>query len=127
MISAIRAILTLIYAILSLITAIEIMIKGSFVVGLGVLVACTFSFFGTATFVGSFLARKEKAYRMMDLIGIDCSDPRRRELHGRLLDRLPNIFRGLDHRWLLLAAYRNAHRALGHEKGECVVKARGAD
>jgi hypothetical protein len=37
------------------------MIKGSLVVGLGVLAACAFSFFGTATFVGSFLARKEKA------------------------------------------------------------------
>jgi hypothetical protein len=70
MISAMRAILTLIYAIVSLITAISIMIKASLVVGLGVLVACTFSFFGTVTFVGSFLARKEKAYRMIDLIGI---------------------------------------------------------
>ena len=70
MIGAIRAILTLIYAIVSLITAISIMIKASFVVGLSVLVACAFSFFGTATFVGSFLARKEKAYRMIDLIGI---------------------------------------------------------
>jgi hypothetical protein len=48
---------------------------------------------------------------------------RGRELHARLLDRLPNNFRGLDHRWLLLATYRNANGALGHEKGECVVKA----
>jgi hypothetical protein len=65
-----RAILTLIYTTLSVIAAISIMIKGSFVVGLSVLVACAFSFFGTATFVGSFLARKEKALRMIDLIGI---------------------------------------------------------
>jgi hypothetical protein len=70
MISAIRAILTLIYAIVSLIAAISITIKGSFVVGMGVLVACAFSFFGTATFVGSFLARKEKAFTVIDLIGI---------------------------------------------------------
>jgi hypothetical protein len=70
MISALRAVLTLIYSILSLIAAISIMIKGSLVVGLGVLAACAFSFFGTATFVGSFLARKEKAFRAIDLIGI---------------------------------------------------------
>jgi hypothetical protein len=67
---AFRAILTLIYTILSVIAAIPIMIKSSFVVGIGVLVACAFSFFGTATFVGSFLARKEKAYTLIDLIGI---------------------------------------------------------
>ncbi len=65
-----RAVLVLIYSILSLIAAISIMTKGSVVVGLGVLVACAFSFFGTATFVASFLARKEKAYRAIDLIGI---------------------------------------------------------
>jgi hypothetical protein len=65
-----RGIPILIYTTLSLIAAISIMIKGSFVVGIGVLVACAFSFFGTATFVGSFLARKEKAYTMIDLMGI---------------------------------------------------------
>jgi len=65
-----RAVLVLIYSIVSLIAAISIMIKGSFVVGLGVLMACAFSFFGTATFVGSFLARKEKAHGTIDLIGI---------------------------------------------------------
>jgi hypothetical protein len=65
-----RAILTLIYTTLSVIAAIPIMIKSSFVVGIGVLVACAFSFFGTATFFGSFLARKEKAYTLIDLIGI---------------------------------------------------------
>jgi hypothetical protein len=65
-----RGIPILIYTILSVIAAISIMIKGSFVVGIGVLAACAFSFFGTATFVGSFLARKEKALRMTDLIGI---------------------------------------------------------
>jgi hypothetical protein len=65
-----RAVVVLIYTILSLIAAISIMTKGSVVVGLGVLAACALSFFGTATFVGSFLARKEKAYRAIDLIGI---------------------------------------------------------
>jgi hypothetical protein len=65
-----RGIPILIYTTLSLIAAISITIKGSLVVGIGVLVACAFSFFGTATFVGSFLARKEKAYTMIDLIGI---------------------------------------------------------
>ena len=63
-------ILILIYTLLSLIASISIMIKGSLGVGFGVLAACAFSFFGTATFVGSFLARKEKAYRAIDLIGI---------------------------------------------------------
>jgi hypothetical protein len=65
-----RAIPVLIYTIMSLIAAISIMIKGSIIVGLGVPAACAFSFFGTATFVGSFLARKEKVYRAIDLIGI---------------------------------------------------------
>jgi len=47
------------------------MIKAdSFIVGLGMLAACAFSFFGTAIVVGPFLARKERAYRAIDLIGI---------------------------------------------------------
>jgi hypothetical protein len=65
-----RGILVLIYSFVSLITAIAIMIEGSFVVGLGVIVACAFGFFGPATFVASFLARKEKVYKAADLIGI---------------------------------------------------------
>ncbi len=65
-----RAILVLIYSILSLIAAISIMVKGSFVVGLAVLIACAFSFCGASTFVGSFLARKENAHKATDLIGI---------------------------------------------------------
>jgi hypothetical protein len=65
-----RTILVLIYSLVSLIAAITIMVRGSFGVGLAVLIACAFGFFGTATFVGSFLARKEKGHSTTDLIGI---------------------------------------------------------
>ncbi len=59
-----------IYIVLTLITCVQAMFNSSFSVGGAALVACALSYFGTAGFVGSFLARREKKSTTPELLGI---------------------------------------------------------
>jgi len=65
-----RGIIALVFAAITIICSVQIMLNSSIAVGFGALAATALSFFGFATFVGSFLARKEKKYRAIDLVGI---------------------------------------------------------
>jgi len=55
-----RGLLTLVYCLISILTAGQAMFGSSFSVGISALVASGLGLFGTATFFGSFLARREK-------------------------------------------------------------------
>ena len=63
-------VLILVYVLVTVVTTAQVMFGSSIVVGAAALVASALCFFGTATFVGSFLARHEKKYSGKDLIGI---------------------------------------------------------
>jgi len=65
-----RGLLTLAYCLISILTASQVMFGSSLSVGISALAASALGFFGTATFFGSFLARREKKYRALDLAGI---------------------------------------------------------
>src|SRR5260221_9597881 len=58
-----------IYIVLTLITCVQAMFNSSFSVGGAALVACALSYFGTAGFVGSFLARREKKSNTPGILG----------------------------------------------------------
>ena len=64
-----RGLLTLAYFLISVLTAGQVMLS-SLSVGVSALAASAFCFFGTATFFGSFLARREKKHSALDLAGI---------------------------------------------------------
>ncbi|WMT71913.1 hypothetical protein [Bradyrhizobium sp. Ash2021] len=55
---------------ISILTAGQVMFRSSLSVGVSALAASALGFFGTATFFGSWLARREKKYRALDLAGI---------------------------------------------------------
>src|SRR5260221_11005293 len=59
-----------IYIVLTLITCVQAMFNSSFSVGGAALVACALSYFGTAGFVGWFLARREKKSTPPGFLGI---------------------------------------------------------
>jgi hypothetical protein len=65
------SLLTLAYLTLTVLTAGQVMLFKSFPVGASALAASALCFFGAATFVGSFLARREMKYSWKDLLGID--------------------------------------------------------
>jgi hypothetical protein len=65
-----RGLLTLAYCLVSILTAGQVMFRSSLSVGISALAASALGFFGTATFFGSFLARREKKYSALDLAGI---------------------------------------------------------
>jgi TRAP-type C4-dicarboxylate transport system permease small subunit len=65
-----RGLLTLAYCLISILTAGQVMFRSSLSVGISALAASALGFFGTATFFGSFLARREKKYSALDLAGI---------------------------------------------------------
>jgi hypothetical protein len=65
-----RGLLTLLYCLISVLTAGQVMFRSSLSVGVSALAASALGFFGTATFFGSFLARREKKYSALDLAGI---------------------------------------------------------
>jgi hypothetical protein len=62
--------LTLAYCLISILTTEQVMFRSSFSVGVSALAASALGFFGTATFFGSWLARREKKYSALDLAGI---------------------------------------------------------
>jgi hypothetical protein len=65
-----RGLLTLAYCLISILTAGQVMLGSSLSVGISALAASALRFFGTATFFGSFLARREKKSSALDLGGI---------------------------------------------------------
>jgi hypothetical protein len=65
-----QRLLILAYIVITLITTVPVMINDSLSVGAAALAGCALSYFGVATFVGSFLARREKKYSATDLAGI---------------------------------------------------------
>jgi hypothetical protein len=65
-----RATIILIFWIVTIIACIQVMLRSSLVVGSAALVACAMCYAGAAGFMGSLIARREKGYRVVDLIGI---------------------------------------------------------
>lgn len=65
-----RTNLILIYFTVTVITCVQAIFKSSFAVGGAALAACALCFFAMATFIASVLARREKGYSAVDLIGI---------------------------------------------------------
>lgn len=65
-----RGLLTLAYCLISILTAGQVIFRSSASVGVSALAASALGFFGTATFFGSFLARREKKYSSLDLTRI---------------------------------------------------------
>jgi hypothetical protein len=65
-----RGLLTLAYCLISILTAGQVIFRSSVSVGVSALVASALGFFGTATFFGSFLARREKKSSALELTGI---------------------------------------------------------
>jgi len=59
-----------IYFVLTLLTCGQAMFRASFFVGASALVGFALCFFSTATFVGSYLARREHKYTQKQLAGI---------------------------------------------------------
>jgi hypothetical protein len=64
------ALLMVAYFTVTVLTAGQVMWFMSFPVGASALAASAMCFFGSATFVGSFLARREMKYSWKDLLGI---------------------------------------------------------
>jgi len=64
-----RELLALGYGFLTLIVCVSAMLRSSFGVGAEALLACVLNFAGMATLFACFLARREKGYRKMYLIG----------------------------------------------------------
>jgi TRAP-type C4-dicarboxylate transport system permease small subunit len=65
-----RGLLTLAYCLISILTAGQVMFRSSFSVGISALAASALGFFGTATFFGSWLARREKKSSAIEVSGI---------------------------------------------------------
>jgi len=65
-----RYIIILAFATMTLISAAQTINNQSTAVGLSALAATVLSFVAASTFVGSYLARREKKYQASDLIGI---------------------------------------------------------
>jgi hypothetical protein len=65
-----RGIVVLIFATITIISAVQIITRRSTAVGLSALAATTLIFVAASTFAGSYLARHEKKYRAFDLVGI---------------------------------------------------------
>ncbi|WP_456679584.1 hypothetical protein [Bradyrhizobium sp. S3.7.6] len=59
--------MTLVYCLVSILTAGQVMLGSSLSVGVSALAASALGFFGTATFFGSFLARREKKSSALEL------------------------------------------------------------
>ena len=57
------------YIVITVITVISTINRGSLGVGISVLAASALSYFGSAAFTGSLLERKTKRYRTINLIG----------------------------------------------------------
>jgi hypothetical protein len=64
------ALLMVAYFTLTVLTTGQVMVFKSFSVGGSALAASAMCFFGSATFIGSFLARREMKYSWKDLLGI---------------------------------------------------------
>jgi hypothetical protein len=62
--------LAFVYSVITVIECIGVAIKGSLGTAIAALVGWAFCFFASSTFVGSFLARRDKKYRVVDLLGI---------------------------------------------------------
>jgi hypothetical protein len=65
-----RGLIVLVYWAITLIVTVLVMVKLSFVAGAAALAACVLCFASVSTVVGSVLARRQKKYRAIDLIGI---------------------------------------------------------
>lgn len=65
-----RGIIVLVFATITGISVVQTINKQSTAVGLSALAATVLIFVAVSTFVGSYLARHEKKYRTLDLIGI---------------------------------------------------------
>jgi hypothetical protein len=65
-----RGFLMLSYCLISILTAGQAMFRSSLWVGISALAASALVLFATESFFGSFLARREKKYSALDLLGI---------------------------------------------------------
>jgi hypothetical protein len=65
-----RAIVVLAFWTMTILVCAQVMFTKSFVGGLAALVACALCYSGAAGFMGSLIARREKGYRQVDLVGI---------------------------------------------------------
>jgi hypothetical protein len=65
-----RGFVIFLYTIITIFSSAQTMLRSSFELGASALAGTALAFFAACTFVGSFLARKEKKYRVIDLIGI---------------------------------------------------------
>jgi hypothetical protein len=62
--------LVIAFGLVTVIASVQIMFSSSIGNGVGAILATCLPFVGAATFIGSFLARKEKKYSTVDLLGI---------------------------------------------------------
>jgi len=65
-----KVLVILAYIILTTVTCVSAMLKGSVLVGVAALVGSLLCFFAVATFCASFLAKREHQYKATDLLGI---------------------------------------------------------
>jgi len=65
-----RAVVVLIFWTVTILVCAQTMFRTSFVVGFAALAACALCYAGAAGFMGSLIARREKGYRVIDLLGI---------------------------------------------------------
>jgi len=65
-----RSLLGFVYQVITVIECIGLAINGSLGTAAAALVGWALCFFASSTFVGLFLARREKKYRAVDLLGI---------------------------------------------------------
>jgi len=65
-----RGFLVYVFGLITIFSSVETMFKKSVGNGIAALVASTLAFFAVATFVGSYRARREKKYRVLDLFMI---------------------------------------------------------
>jgi hypothetical protein len=65
-----RGIVVLIFWTVTIVVCVQVMLRGSFVVGFAALVACALCYLAAAGFMGSLISRREKGYRTIDLFGI---------------------------------------------------------
>ena len=62
-----RGFVIFLYTIITIFSSAQTMLRSSFELGASALAGTALAFFAACTFVGSFLARKEKKYRVIDL------------------------------------------------------------
>ncbi len=82
-----RGFVIFLYTIITIFSSAQTMLRSSFELGASALAGTALAFFAACTFVGSFLARKEKKYRVIDLIGIGAID---RRICARILVGISN-------------------------------------